>query len=36
MAYLEHHNLNPFAWTASAGEILEKVARGKQALESVH
>jgi hypothetical protein len=29
MAYLEHHNLNPkpFAWTASAGEILEKVAR---------
>ena len=38
MAYLEHHNLTPkpFAWTASAGEILEKVARGKQALESVH
>jgi transposase len=38
MAYLEHHNVHPkpFTWTASAGEILEKVARGKQALESVH
>jgi hypothetical protein len=25
----------PFVWTKSAGEILEKVARAKQALESV-
>jgi len=36
--YLEHHNENPkpFAWTKSATEILEKVARGRQALESQH
>jgi transposase len=34
MDYLEQHNANPkpFAWTASAGAILEKVARAKQAL----
>jgi hypothetical protein len=36
--YLEHHNADPkpFAWTASAAAILEKVVRGRQALESVH
>lgn len=36
--YLEHHNTDPkpFVWTASAAAILEKVARGRQALESVH
>jgi transposase len=34
--YLEKHNADPkpFVWTKSAGEILEKVARAKQALES--
>ena len=38
MEYLENHNANPkpFIWTKSAGEILEKVARAKQALESQH
>jgi hypothetical protein len=37
-AYLEHHNADPkpFVWTAPADKILEKVARGRQALESVH
>jgi transposase len=36
--YLEHHNANPkpFVWTKSAAHILEKVARGRQALESQH
>ena len=36
--YLEHHSADPkpFVWTASATAILEKVARGRQALESVH
>ncbi len=36
--YLEHHNANPkpFVWTASAPEILKKVAKGRQALESEH
>jgi transposase len=36
--YLEIHNANPkpFVWTASASAILEKVNRGKQALESQH
>jgi transposase len=36
--YLEKHNADPkpFVWTKSAGEILEKVARAKQALESQH
>jgi len=36
--YLEHHNADPkpFVWTASAAAILEKVNRGRQALESVH
>ena len=36
--YLEHHNADPkpFVWTASATAILEKVARGRQTLESVH
>lgn len=35
--YLEHHNADPkpFVWTASATAILEKVARGRQTLESV-
>jgi hypothetical protein len=38
MDYLERHNAHPkpFIWTKSAGEILEKVARAKQALESQH
>jgi transposase len=36
--YLDHHNADPkpFIWTAPAATILEKVARGRQALESVH
>jgi transposase len=36
--YLEHHNADPkpFLWTKSAANILEKVARGRQTLESVH
>ncbi len=36
--YLEHHNANPtpFIWTATTTAILEKVARGRQALESAH
>jgi len=36
--YLEIHNANPkpFVWTASASAIIEKVNRGKQALESQH
>ena len=36
--YLEHHNANPtpFVWTASATTILEKVARGRQVLVSLH
>jgi transposase len=36
--YLDHHNADPkpFVWTASATVILEKVARGRQALESEH
>jgi hypothetical protein len=38
MRYLENHNADPkpFIWTKSAGQILEKVARAKQALESQH
>jgi len=38
MEYLENHNAapKPFIWTKSAGQILEKVARAKQALESQH
>src|SRR6266436_184980 len=38
MDYLDQHNAQPkpFVWTKSAGEILEKVARAKQALESQH
>ena len=34
-AYLEHHNADPkpFVWTAQAADILEKVARGRRALE---
>ena len=33
--YLENHNADPkpFVWTASATEILKKVARGRQALQ---
>jgi hypothetical protein len=36
--YLEHQNDNPrpFIWTAPAADILKKVARGRQVLESVH
>src|SRR5207248_7338298 len=38
LEYLENHNADPkpFTWTKSAGEILEKVARAKHALESQH
>ena len=38
MEYLQSHNADPkpFIWTKSTGEILEKVARAKQALESQH
>jgi transposase len=38
MEYLENHNADPkpFIWIKSAGQILEKVARAKQALESQH
>jgi transposase len=38
MLYLENHNATPkpFVWTKSAGEILKKVARAKQVLESQH
>jgi hypothetical protein len=38
MEYLENHNADPkpFIWTKSAGEILEKVTRANQALESPH
>jgi DDE superfamily endonuclease len=38
MAYLQTHNADPkpFVWTKSARQILEKVARAKQALESHH
>ena len=38
MKYLENHNADPkpFIWTKSAGEILKKVARAKQVLESQH
>jgi transposase len=36
--YLDQHNADPkpFVWTASAASILEKVARGRQTLESLH
>jgi len=38
MDYPENHNADPkpFVWTKSAGEILERVVRAKQALESLH
>ncbi len=38
MEYLENHNADPkpFIWIKSASQILEKVARAKQALESQH
>ena len=38
MDYLDQHNAQPepFAWTKSASQILEKVARAKQALQSQH
>jgi transposase len=38
MDYLDQHNAQPkpFIWTKSPGEILEKVARAIQALESQH
>jgi hypothetical protein len=38
MQYLENHNADPkpFVWTKSASQILEKVARAKQALKSHH
>jgi transposase len=36
--YLDHHNAQPkpFVWRATAVDILEKVRRGRQALESLH
>lgn len=36
--YLDHHNADPkpFIWTAQTADILEKVARGRQVLESAH
>lgn len=36
--YLDHHNADPkpFAWTAATADILKKVARGRQTLESQH
>jgi transposase len=36
--YLEQHNADPkpFVWTAAADDILKKVARGRQVLESEH
>jgi hypothetical protein len=38
MDYLDHHNAKPkpFICTKSPGEILENVARAKQALDSQH
>jgi transposase len=38
MDYLNQHNAQPkpFVWTKSAGQILEKIARAKQASESQH
>ena len=38
MQYLENHNADPkpFVWTKSASQILEKVVRAKQTLESQH
>jgi transposase len=37
-AYLDNHNADPkpFIWTAPAADVLEKVARGRRALESQH
>src|SRR5262249_27231406 len=34
--YLDHHNADPkpFIWTAKAADILKKIARGRQVLES--
>ncbi len=36
--YLDHHNVDPkpFVWTAPVHHILEKVARGREMLESLH
>jgi transposase len=36
--YLDHQNADPkpFVWTATATAVLEKVARGRQVLESAH
>ena len=36
--YIEMHNENPkpFIWTAKASDILEKVKRGRAALNKVH
>jgi len=38
MEYLDNHNADPklFIWIKTASLILEKVARAKQALESLH
>jgi transposase len=38
MEYLKNHNADPkpYVWTKSAAEIFQKVARAKQALESLH
>jgi hypothetical protein len=36
--YLKHHNADPrpFVWPTAAIDFLQKVARGRQTLESVH
>lgn len=37
-AYLNHHNQNPkvFVWTASVERIMTKIAKCKEALETLH
>jgi hypothetical protein len=36
--YLKHHNQNPtvFVWTASVDRIMTKIAKCKEALETLH
>ncbi|NCC21440.1 MAG: hypothetical protein EOM26_03145 [Alphaproteobacteria bacterium] len=38
MRFIEEKNQNPkpFVWTADPHGIIEKISRGKQALESIH
>jgi len=37
-AYIENHNQNPhvFVWTASVQRIIEKIAKSKEALGTLH